>query len=139
MTTYPVWIMNSVIILQVWSQMNSWFHQWLPVTQDYLVSVTSPVFLKQTRPTSDHPSKVLVQQGFETQGWQLTSDDQRKQILKNFKPKLKAKKFLRTFMLAVVNASCMRDLSASVSSQLHCHRSRKSGRDPRHLHQKVSS
>lgn len=83
----------------------------------------------------DHPSKVLVQQGFETQGWQLTSDNQRKQILKNFKSKLKTKKLLRTFVLAVMNASCMRDLAASVSSKLHCNRSRKSGRDTRHLHE----
>lgn len=75
--------------------MNLRLRQWLPVTQDYLVSVATPVFSKQTRPMNDHPSNVLVQQGFETQGWQPTSDNQRKKILKNFKSKFKAKKFLR--------------------------------------------
>lgn len=68
MTIYPGWIMNPVIILQVWSQVNLRLRHRLPVTQDYLVSVTSPVFLKQTTSTNDHPNKVLVHQAFAAHG-----------------------------------------------------------------------
>lgn len=91
MATQPLWSMNSGIILQVWSQVN--LRLSMTVCYSRLFNICDISCLLETDLQVTIQAGFLVQQGFETQGWQLISNNQRKQILKNFKLKLKAKKF----------------------------------------------
>lgn len=136
MATQPLWSMNSGIILQVWSQVN--LRLSMTVCYSRLFNICDISCLLETDLQVTIQAGFLVQQGFETQGWQLISNNQRKQILKNFKLKLKAKKFwgpswVQWWMQGAWEI-CLLLLQISFIET-----GAENGKDPRHLHWKFSS